>query len=165
MKRILPSRPWWAILLLLALAAAPGCQSVSNWFFGEKEPPRFLHVHTFTWEPTDENRLTYVEYAGRVMYLDPEPVLSSATIVKVEPVDTKDGKGLKVQLSEHGRNRWLQATAQHRNKQFVIMLDNDYRGSYQVTVADESGVVVLPGSFTPKEADGIVAKVKENFKR
>jgi len=165
MKRIHLCRWWRAALLAAVLTPAPGCQTISQWFFGEPGPPRLLHLHTFTWEPTEGNRLSYLEYAGRTMYLDPAPVLSAADIGRIVAFDVPGGRGLKLHLTEHGKNRWLHVTAARRGEQLVVMLDDSYRGGYRLTGPDDTGVVSLAGPFTPQEARDIVAKAEENHNR
>ena len=160
MKLPLPCRSAWRAAGVLALVAlTPGCQALGNWFFGKHEAPRLLSLHTFSWEPpAGKADCVYVEYQGRLMYVEASPVLGTGDFTKIEAFDVPGGRGLRLHLNERGRHRWLQATGLNRGRELVGLLDNQYRGGYRVTVPDDSAVVSLAGPFSPAEAVDILAK-------
>ena len=125
-------------------------------------PAHVISIYTYTAKKTAENEMNSVEFVpGKFVFLGKKPLLTSANIASIEVINGRGGKSLKLKLDNHGRMTWVQATAKHRGKNLIVMLDKTYKGWIRIQRIEERGILVLPGPFTDDEVKNIKKNVKD----
>lgn len=154
-------------LFLIGLATLNSCSTMTDLkeaIFGDGKD-YVIHLHTGTAKRTDANEMNYVEIEGKFVYLDTRPLISSKAVRKIEVIDkAADKKGLRLILTGHGRMKWMQVTARLRaksNKKVFVMLDDDYKGWFDVYRIEQRGIITLNGPFTKKEVENIIEKAED----
>ncbi len=153
-----------ATALTLCIAAAvssTGCRSWAalrkSWSGDDRD--YLLHIHKFTAKPTDDNEFNAVQYQpGMFIYLEPQAIISSRDVKRMEVIDAPKGKSLRLTLDGHGQAVWTQLSVSNRGKQVVVMLDDEYRGWILIDKINQEGIVFVPGPFSDEEAQKIVEK-------
>lgn len=165
-----------SILLLTLSVFAMGCTTTKkrNKELGIKEKEdvdakvtqKYLSFHSFETQRGNGSATYPVEFAaGRMVYLNPAPLLSSRYIKQAETITVRDGVALRFTLDDRGTNQWSQLSGTYRDRVLVLMIDGQFRSFVRIREFSSESTFELAGPFDPDEAAGIVKYAPVNFTR
>lgn len=152
------------------LAFMCGCETLE---YGKpkKDPAYVLTINAFVRQPTKSKELEkeVPSFSGKTVWINTNAFLHSRNIQDVETIPSVEKKGfydLELKLDYHGKNVWMQISANHLYSELALLIDGVYYRAIKpdrISTEDEY-VVYLRGPFDAVTAKSIKENAASNYK-
>lgn len=95
----------------------------------------------------------------RTLYLSPQPILTEDHVRAAEVAQNEFGSGLRLLLTDEGRQRLLEATTRNVGQMMAIAVNGEVISAPEIREAMDTEQVLVTGTLTAEEVEWIAASL------